>query len=274
VKYRLVVFDLDGTLLDSDFQVRPESIVSIDALRRQGIGAMIVTGRHHVAAAPYHRALGLDLPAICCNGTYLFNYATGQSQMGKPLSHTQALFMLRKIRERGVHALMYINDAITYEQTEPHLARLLAWAQTLSPSERPTFRQVENFESTVINSPIIWKFALSHSLYEPLGELVADVQREMGLACEWSGENRVDVAQGGNSKGNLLAQWLETQGISPTEVVAFGDNLNDISMLQLVGLGVAMGNSTHAVQISADRVIGSHNSAAIADTLHRYMLTA
>ena len=274
MKYKLVVFDLDGTLLDSDLQVRPESIAAIDQLHRRGIGAMIVTGRHHVAVGPYHHALGLELPAICCNGTYLFNFETGQTQMGKPLSHTQALFMLRKIRERGVHALMYVDDAITYEESEPHLARLLAWAETLPPSLRPTFQQVENFESTVINSPIIWKFALSHSLYEPLGELVADIQREMGLACEWSGENRVDVAQGGNSKGQMLANWLETQGIAPSEVVAFGDNLNDISMLQLVGLGVAMGNSTHAVQISANRVIGSNNSSAIADTLQRYVLAA
>ena len=272
MKYRLVAFDLDGTLLDSDLQLRPESIAAIETLRQRGIGAMIVTGRHHVATAPYQQALGLELPAICCNGTYLFNFESRQSLMGKPLSHTQALFMLRKIRERGVHALMYVDDAITYEQTEPHLARLLVWAETLPPAQRPTFRQVENFESTVINAPIIWKFALSHPVYEPLGELVTDIQREMGLACEWSGDNRVDVAQGGNSKGHLLAQWLETQGIAPAAVVAFGDNLNDISMLQLVGLGVAMGNSTHAVQISADRVIGSHNSSAIADTLQRYVL--
>ena len=47
---------------------------------------MIVTGRHHVAMAPYQQALGLELPAICCNGTYLFNFESRQSLMGKPLS--------------------------------------------------------------------------------------------------------------------------------------------------------------------------------------------
>jgi Cof subfamily protein (haloacid dehalogenase superfamily) len=274
MSYRLVALDLDGTLLDSHFEIRPESVVAIAELRRRGIGVMIVTGRHHVAVAPYHRALDLDLPAICCNGTYLFDFQTGEARMGKSLSHTQALFVLKKVRERGVHALMYLENAITYERSEPHLAHLLAWSATLAPSDRPAFVQVENFESAVIGARVIWKFALSHPFYEPLGALVADLEREMGLACEWSGENRVDIAQGGNSKGNLLSKWLEMQGIVPPEVVAFGDGLNDISMLKLVGLGVAMGNSTHAVQIAANRVAGSHNSSAIADILSQYVLTA
>lgn len=272
MNYRLIALDLDGTLLDSNFEIRPESVAAICELRRRGIGVMIVTGRHHVAVAPYHHALGLDLPAICCNGTYLFDFSTGQPEMCKPLSHTQALFVLRKIREHGVHALMYVENAITYEQSEPHLARLLTWSKNLSLAERPTFKEVDSFETAVVGARVIWKFALSHALYDPLSAIVADLEREMGLSCEWSADNRVDVAQSGNSKGNLLASWLETQGIAPSDVVAFGDGLNDISMLRLAGLGVAMGNSTHAVQIAADLVTGSNDSSAIADTLLQHVL--
>ena len=61
--YRLVALDLDGTLLDSQLQIRTETIDALSRLRAQGIQAMIVTGRHHVAAYPYWQQLGLDLPA-------------------------------------------------------------------------------------------------------------------------------------------------------------------------------------------------------------------
>lgn len=271
MNFRLVALDLDGTLLDSRLQIRPESVAAIAALRERGIGVMLVTGRHHAAAAPYHRALGLDLPAICCNGTYLYDYGRGEALMPNPLSRTQALFLLRKIRESGIHALMYIRNTITYERIEPHLARLLKWIETQHPEDRGAFRQVARFEDVAITADIVWKFALTHPIAEPLVELVADVQRDMGLACEWSGSNRVDIAQGGNSKGALLARWLAENAIAPEDVIAFGDSPNDISMLQLVGVGVAMAGCPPEVREAADWLAGPNDSDTIARTLERFI---
>lgn len=267
--FRLVALDLDGTLLDSHLQIRPESLASIAGLRERGVGVMLVTGRHHAAAAPYHRALGLELPAICCNGTYLYDYARGEALLPNPLSRTQALFLLRKIRESGIHALMYIRDSITYERIEPHLARMLRWIDTQHPRDRAAFQQVARFEDVAVTADIVWKFALTHPITQPLIELVAEVQRDMGLACEWSGSNRVDIAQGGNSKGALLGRWLTANRIPREEMIAFGDSPNDISMLELAGLGVAMGGCTQSVRDAADWQIGSNDSNAIAMALER-----
>ncbi len=273
MSYRLVALDLDGTLLDSSLNIRPESVEAIATARSQGIEAMLVTGRHHVVTAPYHRQLGLATPAICCNGTYLYDFAAQRASLGNPLSRTQALLLLRRIRESGIHALMYVEDAMTFESTEPHLARMLAWVEGFPAAERPALRRITSFEDEAIHARTIWKFVLTHPTREPLRVFVAGIEREMGLACEWTDTNRVDVAQSGNSKGALLAQWLESQAIAASQIVAFGDNFNDISMLRLAGLGVAMGNSEPAVQQSADWVAGSHDSSAIADTLRRFVLT-
>ncbi len=60
--------------------------------------------------------------------------------------------------------------------------------------------------------------------------------------------DQVDIARGGNSKGKRLAKWVEAQGWSMENVVAFGDNFNDISMLEAAGTGVAMGNADDAVK--------------------------
>lgn len=271
MSFRLVALDLDGTLLDSRLQIRPESVDAVAGLRQRGVDVMLVTGRHHVAAAPYHRALGLDLPAICCNGSYLFDFRRGEALMPNPLSRTQALFLLRKIRESGVHALMYIHHAITYERTEPHLARLLAWADTQRPEDRAAFQHVARFEDVAIAADIVWKFALTHPIAERLAELVADVERDMGLACEWSGPRRVDIAQGGNSKGALLERWLAANDIPAERVIAFGDSPNDISMLRLAGLGVAMAGCAPEVREAADWLAGTNDSDTIARTLERFL---
>ena len=272
MSYRLVALDLDGTLLDSGLAIRPESVDAIDEARRQGVEVMLVTGRHHVVTAPYHAQLGLDTPAICCNGTYLYDFGAQRASLGNPLSRTQALLLLQRIRERGILALMYVENAMTFEVTEPHLARMLAWAESFPPAERPALRRIANFEDEAIRARTIWKFVVTHPMREPLRTFIAEIEREMGLSCEWTDENRVDIAQSGNSKGALLAQWIESQAIAASQVVAFGDNFNDISMLRLAGLGVAMGNSDPEVQQSADWVAGSHDSSAIADTLRRFVL--
>lgn len=272
MRYRLLALDLDGTLLDSRLAIRPDAQEAIAAVRRRGLGVLLVTGRHHIATAPYHAQLNLDLPAICCNGSYLFDFRSGRVELANPLSRTQALMLLRKIRQSGIHALMNFDDAIAYERIEAHLARLLAWSETLPPALRPDFEWVDSFESAAIHATMIWKFVLSSEDRNALRRLVDEIVREIGLSCAWSGENRVDVAQCGNSKAALLERWLALRGIAPSDVIAFGDNENDIGMLRLAGMGIAMGNATADVQSAADRVAGTHDSSAIADLLETLVL--
>jgi len=118
----------------------------------------------------------------------------------------------------------------------------------------------------------IWKFALTGEDIPRLQNLALTIERELGLACEWSWHDQVDVAAPGNSKGKRLAQWVESQGLSMDQVVAFGDNHNDISMLERAGLGIAMGNADDIVKSHADKVIGPNSEASIADALRQWVL--
>src|SRR5664279_2812697 len=74
--FQLVALDLDGTALDSHLQIRPATIEALQRARAQGVEVMLVTGRHHVATYAYWHQLGLELPAICCNGTYVYDFRT------------------------------------------------------------------------------------------------------------------------------------------------------------------------------------------------------
>jgi len=271
--YRLVALDLDGTLLDSQLQIRPETLTALSRLRAQGIQAMIVTGRHHVAAYPYWRQLGLDLPAICCNGAYLYDFAGGRPLAGDPLTREEARQLLAMSRQHAVYTMIYDRDSMTYETVDRHLRKMLNWATTLTPDVRPRIDKTESFEHLVENTQIIWKFISGGDDMPAMRAFAADVEQRLGLSCVWSSDTRLDITHAGNSKGRRLADWIAGQGIAPAEVIAFGDHYNDIEMLRMAGIGVAMGNGQADVQACADWVTGSNDSSGIADALQRFVLT-
>ena len=271
--YRLVALDLDGTLLDSQLQIRAETIEALSRLRAQGIQAMIVTGRHHVAAYPYWKELGLDLPAICCNGAYVYDFANGHPLASDPLTRDEARQLLALSRQHAVYTMVYDRDFMAYETVDGQLRKMLNWAATLAPAVRPRFEKVESFERLIDNAETIWKFISAADDPAAMRAFVADVEQSLGLCCVWSGATRLDITHGGNSKGHRLSQWIAAQGIAASEVIAFGDHQNDIEMLRMAGMGVAMGNSLADVQACADWVTGSNDGSGIADALDRFVLT-
>ncbi|QTF09297.1 pyridoxal phosphatase [Brenneria izadpanahii] len=270
--YRVIALDLDGTLLNQQKKILPESLAALALARQQGIKVIIVTGRHHSAILPFYQALQLDTPAICCNGTYLYDYQSGQASHANPMTAGQAKSVLELLQRFDIHGLMYADDAMYYQYPTGHVTRAQAWASSLPESQRPSFEQVESLASQAESSFSIWKFATHHENVPTLNDFAGIVEQELGLACEWSWQDQVDIAQTGNSKGNLLRRWVEEQGLAMKEVIAFGDNFNDLSMLASAGLGVAMGNSADEVKAHADLVIGHNEEPTIAETIRTRVL--
>lgn len=270
--YRVIALDLDGTLLTPQKNILPESLAALAQARKAGYQVVIVTGRHHVAIHPFYQALALDTPAICCNGTYLYDYQAKKVLSADPLSHQQAHDMLSLLTEYQVHGLMYVDDAMLYQSSTGHVERTQKWASQLPEAQRPVFRYVPSLADAVSQCKAIWKFALTDENIPRLQQFIQVVEDQLGLACEWSWHDQVDVAQTGNSKGKRLAEWVAAQGLSMKEVVAFGDNFNDISMLESAGLGVAMGNAADEVKASADRVIGDNTQSGIAQVILQDLL--
>ncbi|CNJ21577.1 pyridoxal phosphatase [Yersinia aldovae] len=270
--YRVIALDLDGTLLDHKKRILPESLSALAQARAEGVKVIVVTGRHHVAIHPFYQALQLDTPAICCNGTYLYDYQAKKVLDSDPLEPEQAIQVLRLLEQTHIHGLMYVDDAMLYQKTSDHVIRSLNWAESLPPEQRPTLLHVDSLIDAAYSATSIWKFATSHVDIEQLKAFATTIEGEMGLACEWSWHDQVDVAQAGNSKGKRLQQWVESQGLSMKEVVAFGDNFNDLSMLETAGLGVAMGNSADAIKQRADLVIADNEQPGIAHVIRQHVL--
>lgn len=270
--YRVIALDLDGTLLDRQKRILPESLAALAEARDAGIKVIIATGRHHVAIHPFYQGLELDTPAICCNGTYLYDFQAKKVITSDPLDKTKAKRVIDLLDDYGIHGLLYVDNAMLYQHSNGHVERSIIWGNSLPEGQRPTIIQVNSLRDAADEAHSIWKFATSHHDLEALEAFAQQAENELGLACEWSWHDQVDVAKGGNSKGRRLQEWVESQGISMSEVVAFGDNYNDLSMLENVGLGVAMGNADEAIKARAALTIADNEQPGIAEVIRSKVL--
>ncbi|MFM2481587.1 pyridoxal phosphatase [Celerinatantimonas sp. YJH-8] len=269
MSYRVVAFDLDGTLLGSNREIRADSVRAIQTLRDQGVKVVLVTGRHHVAVRAYHHQLQLDTPVICCNGTYLYDFINDRVIQGAPIAQSDALQIVQAMDYDEINMLMYVSDAMTYEHLDDHLIEMQQWAETVAPELRPVMRQVD-FKQVIESGDTIWKFVASGADPAQIQQAVAQLQTQLDLSCEWSWYNRVDLSAPGNTKGFRLEQLLKDWQIDPKHVIAFGDNGNDVSMIKLAGQGVAMGNAVDELKQAADWVTAGNNDNGIAAALEHF----
>ncbi|MCK3658877.1 HAD family hydrolase [Pasteurellaceae bacterium Pebbles2] len=267
--FKVVAFDLDGTLLNSQGQILASSKQAIAQVRTKGVKVVLVTGRHHTAVKPYYHELQLDTPIVCCNGTYIYHPEDDRVELANPLTQAHCDKVIEMAQRYNLHLLMYSRDAMNFQQLNPHMEKFIQWANSCPENVRPNIRQIADFHSIYQDPKTpIWKFVISSPNRQDMESAVQNLPVSE-FSCEWSWIDRVDIANNGNSKGDKLIQLLAQWQISPQEVIAFGDNHNDSSMLTAVGYGVAMGNAEAEVKAQAKFVTSDNNSDGIAETLAR-----
>lgn len=272
MRYDLLALDLDGTTLDREGLIRPTTRDAIAAARARGVEVVLVTGRHHVATRPFHTELGLDTPAICCNGTYVYDFAQDAVVTGTPMPRERAQSLLALCRRHDVHTLVYTETAMTFEVENDHMRRLKAWAASVEGPIKPEIVHVADLERVVELAPIIWKFVVSHSDKAALDRWIAAAEAGGGLSIEYSWQNRIDVVAAGNTKGRRLIEWAAARGVPAERIVAVGDNHNDLTMIEGAGLGIAVGNAEDEVKAVADLVVAANDQDGVVEAIERVLL--
>lgn len=267
MNYKAVAFDMDGTLLNKNRQILPQTIEAIKQLQKKGIQIILVTGRYHSMIYPYYQQLGLDSLVICCNGTYLYDFETQKALDGNPLNKEQAYLLQSKIDEFGVQNLIYTDTHFWYKDWDDNLEGLSQWIKTLPENLQPKMHKVDDYKKVIAEANEIFKFLTTAKDVSALKKFSKSIEETNAFECEWSWVDRADVSAKGNNKGRGLTLWSKRSGIDLSEIVAFGDNFNDVTMIKLAGLGVVMGNAEDEIKAQGDRVIGDHNSDAIATCL-------
>jgi Cof subfamily protein (haloacid dehalogenase superfamily) len=281
---RLLAIDIDGTLLDSSGRVPDSHRAALAEAVRRGIAVALVTGRSFHFTRPLADSLELPVTLIVNNGAVVKD-ARGQTLMRHLLPRDAAREVLASTAayEDSV-ALVFDRGAggDAGEDAERQIVfERMDWSH---PHRRGYFEKNRAFiapasplADALTEDPIQVMFngavAAMRKLAAELRALpIADRYSVALTEYEARDFSLLDVNAAGCSKGQTLARWTTAEGVAPEDVMAVGDNLNDLDMLEFAGTGVVMGNATPAMKTHGYPVTGTNDEGGLAEAIRRYVL--
>jgi Cof subfamily protein (haloacid dehalogenase superfamily) len=265
LKYKLIVTDLDDTLLRNDRTISERSKQTIARAREKGIIVALATGRMYPSAAPYARELGLTGPMPCCQGAEIADIETGRPIKITGIPRELAGEALRFIESKGLYAQYYSIDDYFFEREseESEYYRVMAGVQG-----KPTGMQLSAaVDFDPIKILVISEPALIRRTYEEASEYFA------GKLCIAISKSRyLEITHPRANKGAAVEELAAMHKVRREQVMALGDALNDLPMLQYAGLGVAVANGDEQVKAQADALTASNESDGVAEAIEKYAL--
>jgi Cof subfamily protein (haloacid dehalogenase superfamily) len=250
---RLIASDIDGTLLDSRWRLPEANRLAVETAVARGVEVALVTGRRFDFAVPIVRLFNCDLTLIVNNGA-LIKASDGRTMVRHLLPREVARRVLAVTLEyRDGSAVVFDRpeaNQVIFERIDwEAVSHVRAYAQR----DRSFVAEVSPLETCLTEDPIQLMFV---GTVAAMRKLMA-VLRAQSFAAEFAVaateyESRdfsmVDVIAAGCSKGAAVAEWTRHRGLTAADVLAIGDNLNDLEMLRFARHRVIMGNAVPELQ--------------------------
>jgi len=266
---RLIVADLDGTLLNSAHALSPANERAIRQAQARGVRFTVATGKTFASTLDLIRRFDIQIPIIAANGTQVF-WPDGALLHADPIPQDVALDVTRLGLARGFTPIIYTRSGIIAEEIDANVREIMAHhepAPEIVPSAVAALAGGRSADKMVLMSQD--HAALAAFYVELTGPLAGRAQ------LVWSGLSSLfEVMPLGVSKATALRVLLDRVGIAPEATLALGDNCNDLEMIRLAGVGVAMGQSPQDVRAGADYVAGTHDEDGVAEAIRRFVLDA
>lgn len=248
--YELFVFDLDGTLLSQDSSLSQEAVEFLRALSGRA-KVTLATGRSLASTRPYLRRLGITTPAILYNGAVVIDPISERPLFMRRIPKELALKVLEVVRGFPVHPQVYR----TVEDPWIDVAKIAPPIQRFLAKEGLPAREVGDLHKAISQAPIKFLIVGEPGILPALEQALRSEVPEVSVVR--SETEYVEVLPPGVSKGEALAWLCDRLGVPPSRVVAVGDQRNDLAMIELAGLGVAMAHAPAEMKACADIVVPS-----------------
>lgn len=269
---RLIALDLDGTLLNTQKQLSEENRAALTRAARAGIHIVPTTGRFFDGMPDTVRALPFIRYAITINGAEVADRRTGEELYKADIPLERALELMRYLDTLPVIYDCYQDNAgwisehlkarIDSTVKDPHFRKMLHELRKPVPELKAFVtergRDIQKIQF-FIPTP-----ELRQELLETLPKMYPD------LAVSSSVSENIEVNAAGATKGKALLGLAERLGIPREGTMAFGDGLNDLSMLEAAGVGVAMENACAEAKAAADYITLSNNDHGVAYAIEKF----
>ncbi len=264
---KLVISDIDGTLLTSDRIVTPGTVEAIQRVTRRGVHFAVATGRPTRGLRETLAGIDLVLPTIGSNGAVVEDLTTGEVFHSAHMDHEIARRVVAVARECNLGWVVYDTSRgwvaeVRGGRDDGTLRHFLDEDEVLI---------VDDLATAVPADSTITKIAV-HGDEAILVRLDHALRSVTGVRCTTSGENNREIVLAGVDKARAAQMLADRLDLTADQVLAIGDSGNDLELIAWAGIGVAMGNAIPAIKEVANWVTSSNDEDGVARALARFVL--
>ncbi|MBP6064427.1 Cof-type HAD-IIB family hydrolase [Bacteroides sp.] len=269
MKYKLLVLDVDGTLLNTEQKISARTHAAILKVQQMGVRVVLASGRPTYGLMPLVKALELGNYGgyiLSYNGGQIINAQNGELLFERRINPEMVPYIEKQARKNGFDLFTYHEERIiTTSLDNEHILR---------EAEINNMQLVKEEEFSIAIDFAPCKCMLVSDDEEALVNLEDKWRKRLNGALDVfrSESYFLEVVPPSINKANTLGALLEILEIKSGEVIAIGDGVCDVSMLQLAGLGIAMGNAPHSVKVCADMVTESNDEDGVALAIEKSVL--
>ena len=269
MKYKLLVLDVDGTLLNDEREISKRTLAALLKVQQMGVRIVLASGRPTYGLMPLAKTLELGNYGgfiLSYNGCQIIRAQNGEILFERRINPEMLPYLEKKARKNGFAIFTYHDDTLI--------------------TDSPDNEYIKN-EALLNNLKIIKEDEFSTAIdFAPCKCMLVSDKEEALIGLEQHWEKRLagtldafrsepyflEVVPCGVDKANTLGALLEHLGVTREEVIAVGDGVCDVTMLQLAGMGVAMGHSQDSVKVCADYVTASNEEDGVALAVEKLIL--
>ncbi|MBM7540296.1 Cof-type HAD-IIB family hydrolase [Amphibacillus cookii] len=269
MSYKMIVLDLDDTLLRDDHTISPRTKKALLTAQEKGIKVVLASGRPTYAMKAIADELCLAQYGsfiLSFNGGKIIDYQSGQDIFSSTLSLAEVESLYQLSQREDVYIHTYVGDEIITEQSNPY-------TDIESEITGLPIKLVDHFTENVTEAPVK---VLMVDQPDHLKVVEAKLQAELAeqFSVMRSKPYFLEFTEKGVTKGTSLNHLIQICQIAREEVIAIGDSYNDQEMIEFAGLGVAMGNAPDDIKQVADLVTDSNMNDGVAKVVEDYLLNA
>lgn len=258
---RLIAIDLDGTLLHDDMTISNYSRQVIKKAQSRGYEIVVATGRMWDSAKAKADTLQLgNVPLICYTGAWIMMSETGEPVRQEGLSPDLASAILLESKKRGWNATSFMDDVIYMDKPNGTEKKYQKYR-----SKKPVYLGENFYHPEKLVTRIVFadpslekRMAIRQTVEDKFSGLVDVV---------FPGDDFVDVHKKGVNKGAAVRFLCDQKGISPDEVMAFGNTENDVPLLRMAGFSYAVSNADEVAKKAARALCPSNEEDGVAKTI-------
>ncbi len=262
MNYKLVAVDLDGTLLDEEHRIGKDALDAIGRAADAGVAFTIATGRMHDSAAKFAEVLGLELPIISYNGSVIRSAGESEEYRHLKVPKESAAEALSLVGKDKALRYAFMNDRVITDT--PH-----EWTDNYAKVLGVDMECVEDLIARLDDDPTMLVFMCDESDTPVTTEFLAG-RLDSSVRLTNSNPWFVDVLNRDASKASALKFLADELGIPMEETIAIGDSWNDLEMLQVAGLGVAVANAAEELKSRADYVTRGARGRGVVEVLEKF----